>query len=288
MKTIAILYPGDMGHNIADALVKHGYNVVSHLIGRSEETKANAEKIGIKDCRSLRDVAEQAVLIFSLVPPAAVKKVAEAYIEACSGVGEPALFVDMNAKSIATAREIAGLFSGAGLPFTNACIIGRAAFVADEGVIYCSGENTTMLEDISGKVFRVVNLGREVAAATAFKMCFAGFNKTITAAVFETATAANYFGITARLFEEIDNKLPGIIADISRTTGSYPKHLSRRKQEMQELDGMLSSLSLPNHIAQAAARTFAEVEKRGDFEKFKAQADTPFPELMEALNKHSV
>lgn len=284
MNTIAILYPGDMGSHIAQALVDQKFHVVSYLEGRSDATKKIAAQIGIETLASLSEVASVASFVISLVPPNAVKPVAAAYIEAASKVNNPGRFVDMNAKSTITANELSAMFIAAGLPFTNACIIGRAAYVKAEGTIYTSGQQSAELEALLGRVFRVIFLGSEVSAATAFKMCFAGFNKTIMAAIFEIAAAANKFEITDRLFAEITEKMPGLIEDMSKLIGTYPKHLARRKQEMEELVKMLDSVALPNHIANAAANTFAEVEKRKNLDDYKDRPETSFLTLIKALH----
>lgn len=283
MYTIAILYPGDMGGHVAKALTEQGYRVVSYLEGRSDLTKKIAKEAGVEALSSMTDLASTSDLVISLIPPDAVKSVAVEYIVAASKIPNPGRYIDMNAKSTDTAHQLSEMFTDAGLAFTNACIIGRADHIKKEGVIYCSGEQSPGLESKIGEVLRVVYLGSEVPAATAFKMCFAGFTKTISAAIFEIATAANKFGITDRLFEEIKDKMPGVISDFSRISGSYPRHLPRRKQEMEELARTLHSFSLPNHIAQAAAETMHDVEMRKNFEPYKGKPEPGFMELMRAL-----
>lgn len=283
MRTVAILYPGDMGSNVAKALTGHGFRVVSHLEGRSETTKKNAADAGVEALGSFEEIASQSDLVISLVPPSAVRPVAMEYIAAAYGIANPARFIDMNAKSIGAAIGLSGMFAGAGLPFTNAAIIGRAAHIADEGVIYTSGERSEEFDSMIGEVFRIEHIGKDVAAATAFKMCFTGFNKTITSAVFEIGAAANRFGITDMLFERINEKMPGIISDIGPLAGNYPRHLTRRRQEMEELAKTLNSVSLPNYIAVAAANTLAEIERRKDFELLRNDTSTPFLTLIKSL-----
>lgn len=284
MQTIAILFPGEMGGHVAKALIEKKMRVVTFLKGRSDETKQNAMQNGVKALSSMEEVAAESEIVISLIPPNAVKPVAADYIAAASKVDNPARFVDMNAKSTTMAEELSEMFANAGIPFTNACIIGRASNIKEEGIIYASGQSSMELFKLVGRVIRVVHLGNEVTAATAFKMCFTGFNKTIMAAIFEVATAANKFGITDRLFEEINNKMPGVIADYSRLAGSYPKHLPRRKQEMEELAKMLQSFSLPNYIALAAANTMAGIENRKNFDELRNNPDTSFMTIMKALN----
>lgn len=270
MEKIAILYPGDMGGHVAKVLTEKGYGIISYLQERNTETKKQAKLSGIISLASLSAVAKEADFVISLVPPNAVLEVAKKYIAATDSESK-ARFIDMNAKSVKVAEKLSEMFKSAVIPFCNACIIGRAAFVAEEGIIYYSGEVSKSFESIFGSCFRVVYLGDNVASATAFKMCFAGFNKTITAAFFETARAANHYKILHSLFEEIENKMPGIIKDISKIIGTYPKHIVRRKTEMESLAEMLKDEGLPNYIAKASAQVFNNIDQQQNFASINEQ-----------------
>lgn len=284
MKKIAILYPGDMGGNVAQALIEEKFEVFSDLKGRSQETTQNASKIGLENL-SLEEISQSVDFIISLVPPKAVIDVAKAYIAAAkkNNTEKAAQFIDMNAKSTTTAIELNEMFEHADMPFINACIIGRAAFIKQEGVIYYSGKKLPAFEKSVGSVFQVIYLGEDIAAATAFKMCFAGFNKTITAVFFEIAMAANHFGITDKLFEELNNKMSGTIQDISKVIGNYPKHINRRQQEMVELSEMLTSNELLSTMAAGSASVFKNVEKNEHFLSLDKTKEAALMTILKAI-----
>ncbi len=52
-KIIAILSPGDMGSGIGRDLAARGFDVITCLAGRSENSRARALAAGIRDLRDL-------------------------------------------------------------------------------------------------------------------------------------------------------------------------------------------------------------------------------------------
>ena len=55
LKTVAILSPGDMGHDVGRALGKHGLEVITCLQGRSDRTRGLSRQAGIRDAGSLEE-----------------------------------------------------------------------------------------------------------------------------------------------------------------------------------------------------------------------------------------
>ena len=90
---VAILMPGDMGHGCATVFRQHGMRVITCLNGRSQRTRALAEKAGLEDMPTLGDVMQTADLILSILPPeyavqqaqeaAAAMKATNAYPRLC-------------------------------------------------------------------------------------------------------------------------------------------------------------------------------------------------------------
>ena len=61
--------PGDMGHGCASVFRRYGMRVVTCLNGRSQRTRALAEKAGLEDMSTLGEVMQTADLILSILPP---------------------------------------------------------------------------------------------------------------------------------------------------------------------------------------------------------------------------
>ena len=69
LKTVAILSPGDMGHDVGRALGKHGLEVITCLQGRSDRTRGLSRQAGIRDAGSLEETVSAADLILSILVP---------------------------------------------------------------------------------------------------------------------------------------------------------------------------------------------------------------------------
>jgi 3-hydroxyisobutyrate dehydrogenase-like beta-hydroxyacid dehydrogenase len=279
MTTIALLYPGDMGGAFAKLLISAGHRVISPLGERSEQTQKTAQSIGVEMRDDMASAVTDSDMVLSLVPSAVVD-VAEQAIAACREQGAAPFFVDMNAKTPADAENLNTAFGSASLPFCNACIIGRASHLGDEGRIYASGPDTKPLEALFEGLLPVISLGDEIARASVFKMAFAGFNKTVAAALFETANTANAFGVTDSLFELIGHHLGGTLSDLGKLMPTYPRHILRRAEEMEALAVMLADAELPNEIALAAGATFRSLGNSGSW-----SATTTAPQLLELLSE---
>lgn len=282
----AVLHPGDMGARVAAALSYAGYPVLACTSGRSIATGSRAAQHGLPEAASLTDIARNADVVISLVPPSAVLPMAYQYLQAAAPIRMPARYIDMNAKSFQAVSELSTIFNAAHVPFTNACVIGRAEHLGDEGLILTSGESPASLNESLSRICRVRHLGSNLHAATAFKSCFGGFNKSITAALFETAAVANHFGFIDELFVEITNKLPGVMSDLATLIGTYPQHIERRAAEMRAVGDTLEGISLAGHTVVASAKVFKEIADRGDFDKYH-DADPDMLTLLKSVNPSS-
>jgi hypothetical protein len=165
MKKIAILFPGDMGGALAKILVEDGFLVTSFLEGRSQRTRNSAAAAGVLGLPSWNQLAAESELVISLVPPSAVVSVAESYAAAAKAVGSKAVFVDANAKSPATATQVAGIIRQANAPFVNACVIGGANSLREKGAIFVSGpDSSALVESLKGSV-AVTDLGSDIESS---------------------------------------------------------------------------------------------------------------------------
>ena len=75
-RCVAILSPGDMGHAVGASLAERGFRVVSALAGRSELTRARAERAGIEDVGDVDGAVTAAEGILAILPPAEAEPLA--------------------------------------------------------------------------------------------------------------------------------------------------------------------------------------------------------------------
>ena len=135
---IAVIAPGVMGSAVAARLVERGADVVTSLAGRSPASAARAEKAGMRPV-SDADLAD-AAMILSIVPPSDALGLAERLAPVLAAAKTKPVYVDCNAVSAATAKDIARVIAATGAPFADAGIIGgppRAGYAGPS--IYVSG-----------------------------------------------------------------------------------------------------------------------------------------------------
>src|SRR4051794_27604904 len=113
--TVGILYPGDMGSSLGKLLAEHGFPVVTTLEGRSLRSRRLCETAGLKALDTLCEVVQQAAVVFSVVPPAAAREVAEQYCALAHRAPTGAIYIDANPVSPAAVVETAELVKGTGV-----------------------------------------------------------------------------------------------------------------------------------------------------------------------------
>ena len=114
--TIAVLMPGDMGHATGAVLIQHGHDVITCLDGRSDHTKELAASAGFRDVGTLDAIVSEADLVLSILPPAAALGQATDVVGAMDRTGAKPVYVDCNAISPATARDVCAVIDAAGAP----------------------------------------------------------------------------------------------------------------------------------------------------------------------------
>jgi len=102
MTTIGLLHPGDMGSVVGACAVAAGSRVLWASEGRSRDSRERATAAGLQDVGGLGVVLAGSDVLISVCPPHAALDLARAV----AALRFSGLFVDANAVSPATAREI--------------------------------------------------------------------------------------------------------------------------------------------------------------------------------------
>lgn len=257
MSTVAVLYPGDMGAALARRLTESGWRAVACLDGRGARTGALARAAGVEVLASLDDVVAQADLVVSLVPQHAVVATAAACAAAADRTGAHPCYLDANSVAPQTAAAALALAAAAGCEAVDGAFVGGAATIGGQTTLYLSGPGAQRLGALLEPALRVRVLGADVGLASAFKLSFAGFNKGLVALVLEAAAAADRLGQRGELLDRLADFYPGSMATIERLLPSYPRHVARRVEELDETARWLSGIGQAGPMA-AATRTVLE------------------------------
>ncbi len=204
MQTIAVIAPGDMGSGVGQALVQAGHDVVTCLAGRSEASRARAERCGFRDLANLDQVVGQAALILSILPPAAAIDLANDVAAAIGRTDARPVYMDCNAISPANGSKIAAIMTGAGAPCIDAGIIGLAPGKGPQPTrFYISGPDLGPAGALAVAGIRVKGVGADIGRASALKMLYSGLNKGRFSLIATVATAARSLGLLDELGEEL-------------------------------------------------------------------------------------
>ena len=254
--TIAVLMPGDMGHAVGKALADAGYDVVTCLSGRSERTRALAEAGGLRDLDSLDAVATEASLVLSILSPASAMGLARDMAAAMERSGARPVYVDCNAISPGTARDIANVIEAVGAPFIDAGIIGTKPGIGPGPRFYVSGADTAPMQALDGKGFQVLGLGPEPGRASAIKMCYAGLTKGTWTLHTAVLLAAEAQGLTAELRAEFEYSQGQALAQMEARVPRLPADSGRWIGEMEEIAKTFADAGVTPGFHEGAAEIF--------------------------------
>jgi hypothetical protein len=228
---IAVLHPGEMGAAIAHAL---RVPVVWVPDGRSPETVRRARGLTPGDPLA-------ADVILSICPPHAARAVA------ASVAGFTGIYVDANAVSPATSREIRALVPAA--DFVDGGIIGPPPTAQDSTRLYLSGDSAPAVAALFADT--IVD-ARLVSDASALKMAYAAWTKGSAALLLAAHAAAEAYGVADALdaeWADLRDRYAG--AQAAKAAKGW-----RWVAEMEEIADTLAAAGLPDGFHRAAAEIY--------------------------------
>ena len=258
---IGLLHPGEMGSAVGATLAAGGARVLWVSEGRGERTRQRAEEIGLEDAGTLERLARRAEVIVSVAPPHAAVDVARA-VAALRFTG---LFVDANAVSPETAREIGRIVERGGARFVDGGIIGPANRKPGAARIYLSGPEAAQVVPLfaAGPVSAVA-LDGPVGAASALKMAFAGWNKGMQALLMAIRALAVAEGVDQALLAEWRISMPEVPARSERTIHDNAGKAWRFVGEMEQIARTFAQAGLPTGFHDAAGEIYRRLAEYKD------------------------
>jgi len=239
--TVGLLHPGEMGAAVGAVLRGQGVRVVWASEGRSEETRARAEAAGLEDAGKVVEVARSDV-VFSICPPHAALEVARS--AEFAGV-----YVDANAVSPATAREVAEAVG----EFVDGGIVGSPPRQPGTARLYLSGDRASEVAELfAGSALDA----RVVSNASAVKMAYAAWTKGTAAMLLAIRELARREGVEDTLLAEWDLSVPELRERYERARRSAEAKGWRWVGEMEEIAATFEADGLPGGFHRAAAEVY--------------------------------
>jgi 3-hydroxyisobutyrate dehydrogenase-like beta-hydroxyacid dehydrogenase len=274
---IGLLHPGEMGAAVGRCLTGAGYEVLWASEGRGPQTAARARAAGLTDVGTAAEVADRADVIFSVCPPHAALDVAWAV----QGFG--GLYVDANAISPATAREVALMVEEGGATYIDGGIIGLPPVTGGSTRLYLSGAEADAVRglfDGTAVDARVIEGGPW--SASAIKMAYASWTKGTAALLLAARALARAEGVEDALLAEWSLSQPALAGRSLGAARSASTKGWRWVAEMEEIAASMAAAGLPDGFHQAAAEIFRR-SPRADPDQPEPPADGTVDRVLAAI-----
>ena len=275
LKTIALLYPGNMGSTVGACAATSGARVLWASAQRSAASRARAKQAGLVEVESLTEAVAQSDIVLSVCPPEFASVVAT-NVAALKFTG---IYVDANAVSRATAEEIGKIVSQAGASFVDGGIIGSPVKKAGTTRMYLSGERAEEIAQLfATSMLDARAIGKVPGEASALKVVYAAWTKGTDALILAIRALAAHEGVDQALLEEWKISQPALENKCQRAAAVAAPKMWRYVGEMREIAEAFKSAGLPNGFHSAAA----EVSER--LACFKDQTE-PAPTVAAVLDQ---
>ena len=251
--TIGLLHPGEMGATVGAAARLNDVQVVWISDDRGPETRSRAEEAQLTDVGSLPALVEQSDIVLSVCPPHAAKAVAKAVAK----LQFTGIYVDANAVSPASSRDVQKIVEAEGATFVDGGIIGPPALKRGSTRLYLSGsEAARVAACFSQGPLEALALDGPPGAASALKMTYAAYTKGTAALLIAIRTLAIHEGIDPDLIHEWELSQPDLPKRSAGAVRANARKAWRFSGEMEEIAETFAAAGLPDGFHRAAAEVY--------------------------------
>lgn len=247
---IAVLHPGEMGVSVAATLAKSGHDVYWVAEGRSTTTAQRAGSL-----LRLESLTELGCVdaVVSVCPPA--QALAQAHAVADGGFD--GFYIDANAVSPATARNVAEVF---GSHYVDGGIIGPPANQTGSTRLYLSGHHAVQVAALfSSGPLEAIAFSDDATAASVLKMAYAAYTKGSSALLLMVNALAEQAGVRETLNVEWSRSQHGLSERSEKTALGTSRKAWRFAGEMEEIASTFRSYGLPGEFHDGAAQLYGRM-----------------------------
>ena len=160
---------------------------------------------------------------------------------------KPITYVECNAISPNTTQFIEKSFMTKAFKnskYIDGSIIGTAPNDTYKPNLYISGKYANDIESLKSQAFKIINLGRNLEAASSIKMCYASLTKGTNALWISLLLLSEKLNIFNELIEEFDYSQKESLIKMKNQIPKLPSKSGRWIAEMREIASTYKSQSL--------------------------------------------
>jgi 3-hydroxyisobutyrate dehydrogenase-like beta-hydroxyacid dehydrogenase len=249
-QNVGILHPGEMGLSVAATIQNTGHTVYWASEGRSQKTRARADKQNLVDAHSLAHLCEVCSVIVSVCPPEAAENLAHSVLS----YNFTGLYLDANAISPGRTQRIGQAITDAGGAFVDGGIIGGPAWTRGSTWLYLSGKAADIAVDyFSSGPLETCVVGDDIGKASALKMCFAAYTKGTAALLSTVLATAEALNVRTELEQQWSHNGSHFADEASQKVTQVTAKAWRFAGEMEEIAATFQEAGLPDGFHLAAA-----------------------------------
>ena len=247
--TIGLMHPGEMGAAVGKCLAGAGHRVLWVPEGRGAATRERADAAGLTGV-ALAEIVTRSDVIVSVCPPHAAVDVARQV------AGFRGLYLDANAISPGTAREVAAIAEAGGASYADGGIVGPPPVAPGATRLYLSGPRAAEVQALFDGTDVDARVVPPPGMASAVKMAYASWTKGSAALLLAARALARAEGVESVLLEEWGISQPGLEKRWDGADGAAKAKGWRWVGEMEEIAAAMAAAGLPEGFHQAAAEIY--------------------------------
>ena len=261
-QTIAIVGAGEMGAAVGQRMRQLGARVVTTLRDRSAASVERVRRASLEVVVDDDQLVREAAFLLSIVPPGVAAEVAERFRGPMTDAPVKPVFVECNAISPSTVRQIADSLATTGCAFIDGGIIGGPPASGRAGTgprFYIAGPNAHLMTPLRNYGLDISIIDGAVGAASALKMSYAGLTKGMIALGAAMIAGASRDGVDSALREELARSQPELFAMLARRIPAMFPKAHRWVAEMEQISEFLGGAANGSEIYSGAAQLYRKL-----------------------------
>ena len=154
--------------------------------------------------------------------------------------------MEANAIAPSLTADIATLFLDNKAKFVDAGIVGSPPSGSKKPRLYVSGGDVEQLKQLDGFGIDLVDLGRTIGTASAFKMTYAAMTKGVNALLTNVMLAAEGHGFLELFLQEANQSQAHLAQRANANISRLPCDAARWEDEMKQIARSFEDIGLPS------------------------------------------